>query len=174
MRSEICLESMVTVPGRGSADGRLLLEALYRRQTGEPLPPMARTVRGKPFFITGGWHFSISHTKSRVFCALAPFPVGLDAEALDRQVRPGLPEKILAPGELEDWKFGCCSRRTLLTYWVLKEAWLKYTGQGLCGYPRDLCFRLSVTGPRLEGHSAKFYLLEQENHILALCSGQRN
>lgn len=169
MRREIHLEVMPTTPGRGSADGALLLARLYRQVTGTAMPSVLRAERGKPCFASGTWHFSLSHTRRLVCCALAPFPVGLDAEGLDRPVRPGLAEKVLAPQELETWRAGGGRDRDLLTYWVLKEAWVKYTGQGLRGYPRDLCFTMTPEGPRLAGHDARFCLLEREGHILALC-----
>ena len=42
----------------GHEAGRELLARLYRRETGEELPPILKTPRGKPFFETGGWYFS--------------------------------------------------------------------------------------------------------------------
>ena len=51
--------------------GRQLLGQLYQEYTGREMPLIARTERGKPYFISGGLHFSISHSKAHVFCALA-------------------------------------------------------------------------------------------------------
>lgn len=167
MEPRICLGFAPTAPGRGSRDGLCLLEQLYGRVAGASMPRLLKTERGKPYFASGPWHCSITHTESLVCCALAPFPLGVDGERLDRKLRPGLPDKVLAPGELEDWRG---DSETLLTYWVLKEAYVKYTGQGLRGYPRDLCFRLPPGGPRLEGSDLWFRLLKHEDHILALCA----
>ena len=68
----------------GHEAGRKLLEALYREETGEALPNILLSVRGKPFFENSPYHFSISHTDRHAFCALSRRPVGIDAEELDR------------------------------------------------------------------------------------------
>ena len=47
----------------GHAAGRRLLAGLYRAETGEDLPEIRVTDRGKPYFPDSSWHFSISHTQ---------------------------------------------------------------------------------------------------------------
>lgn len=126
----------------GHDAGLRLLAALYRRETGNDLPPISRTERGKPLFSNSPLHFSISHTPRRAFCALSPVPIGIDAEETDRIVRPGLAGKILSPGELRQYNAAADKRRTLLTFWVLKEAAAKLSGEGLRGYPNHTDFTL--------------------------------
>ena len=84
----------------GHEAGRKLLEALYREETGEALPNILLSVRGKPFFENSPYHFSISHTDRHAFCALSRRPVGIDAEELDRAVRFSLVSRILSPASL--------------------------------------------------------------------------
>ena len=127
----------------GHEAGRVLLAELYRRATGEELPPVAVTSRGKPYFVDSPWHFSISHTKAHVFCALAKCPVGIDAEELDRKIDLRLADKILSPAERTEFDAAEDKRRALLTFWVLKEAAVKLTGEGLRGYPNNTAFSLS-------------------------------
>ena len=131
----------------GHEAGRMLLARLYREATGEDLPPIALTDRGKPYFENSPWHFSITHTRRHAFCVLARENVGLDAEELDRPLRPGLEEKILSPGELQRYRAAKDPRRALLALWVLKEAEAKYTGLGLQGYPNHTDF--SPDDPRV-------------------------
>ena len=129
--------------GRGGHEaGLALLERLYERHTGQSLPAIARTQRGKPYFVDSPLHFSISHTKKHVFCALSEMPVGIDAEELDRLVNPKLAEKILSPGELRQYEEAEDKNKALLTFWVLKEAAAKLSGEGLQGYPNHTDFRL--------------------------------
>lgn len=130
----------------GHEAGRALLAALYRTETGEELPPILVTDRGKPYFETGQWHFSISHTKRHAFCVLSKHPVGIDAEELDRKISLKLAEKILSPGEKVQFDAAGDKRRALLTFWVLKEAAAKLTGEGLRGYPSHTDFRLDDPG----------------------------
>ena len=104
--------------------GHEAARALLRRLCGDR--EIAVTRRGKPYFVGGGPHFSISHTKSRAFCVLSDCPVGIDA------------------GD---------QRLALLKLWVLKEAQAKATGEGLRGYPNKTDFR--PDDPRLsvmDGH----------------------
>ena len=128
------------LPGQGHAKGRELLENMYLEKFGRTMPPIAVTDRGKPYFTDGSAHFSISHTKRHVFCILKDHPVGLDAEEMDRQIDPGLAEKILSPEEKLRFQKAADPRTALLKLWVLKEADAKFTGQGLRGYPNHTDF----------------------------------
>ena len=131
-------------PGQtGHEAGRKLLEKMYRELTGEALPPIAVTERGKPYFTEGSLYFSISHTPRRVFCALAEYPVGIDAEEQDRQINLALANKILSPQEREQYELCRNKREALLIFWVLKEAAAKCSGEGLRGYPVNTNFFLN-------------------------------
>ena len=127
----------------GHDAGRGLLAALYREETGEDLPAITVKERGKPVFSDSPWHFSISHTRRHAFCALSQREIGIDAEELDRSIDLRLADKILSPGERAQFDAAPDKFRALLTFWVLKEAWVKRTGEGLRGYPNDTDFSLS-------------------------------
>ena len=130
-------------PGQTGHDaGWALLEALYREETGCPLPRVVRNHRGHPRFADSHLCFSIAHTDRHAFCVLAPRPVGIDAEELDRRVSLRLAQKILSPGEMEQFSRAADKRRALLTFWVLKEAAAKRSGLGLTGFPNHTSFRL--------------------------------
>ena len=131
----------------GHEAGRLLLQTLYRQTVGEEMPEILIMDRGKPCFADSSWHFSISHTKCHAFCVLSEKPVGIDAEELDRDIKPALAEKILSPGEKAQYDAAPDQRRALLRFWVLKEAAAKCTGEGLRGYPNHTDF--SLDDPRV-------------------------
>lgn len=132
----------------GHEAGRRLLERMYVQYTGRPMPPVLTEERGKPYFAQGGLHFSVSHTKRRVFCVLSPVPVGIDAEELDREIDLRLAEKILSPKELLRYREAADKRQALLRFWVLKEAAAKLSGEGLRGYPHGTDF--SPDDPRIQ------------------------
>ena len=132
----------------GHEAGRQLLEAMYRARTGNPMPEIRLTERGKPYFAEGDLHFSISHTKKRVFCALGDRPVGIDAEEADRDIDLRLAEKILSGAEMTRYQACPDKREALLRFWVLKEAAAKRTGEGLRGYPNHTDF--SPNDPRIQ------------------------
>lgn len=121
----------------GHEVGRELLEKAYRERTGEKLPPIEVTERGKPYFAGSALAFSISHTKHHAFCALSDHPVGIDAEEMDRNINLKLADKILSPAEKARFDG---SREMLLRFWVLKEAAAKLSGEGLNGYPNHTDF----------------------------------
>ncbi len=131
----------------GHEAGRALLAVLYREETGHELPPIAVKAGGKPYFPGSDWHFSISHTPRHAFCALSRREIGIDAEELDRNVKLALAEKILSPKEKAQFDAAPDKRRALLTFWVLKEARVKCTGEGLRGYPNGTDF--SLNDPRV-------------------------
>lgn len=135
--------------GRGGHEaGRELLARLYREEMGQDCPEIRITDRGKPFFIESSLHFSISHTKKHVFCALSHAPVGIDAEERDRGIDLRLASKILSPAEKARFDAAADQRDALLRLWVLKEAAAKYTGEGLRGYPNHTDF--SPDDPRIQ------------------------
>ena len=125
---------------RGHEAGRELLQRLYREETGENCPEIAVMERGKPYFVNSPWHFSISHTKKHVFCVLSDRPVGLDAEEADRKVDFRLTERILSETEKRRVDGAEDKRAALLRLWVLKEAAVKLTGEGLRGFPNQTDF----------------------------------
>ena len=134
------LDSMELHGRSGHEAGRILLAQLYRREIGEAMPPIEITPLGKPYFPGSPWHFSISHTRSRVFCVLSRKNVGMDAEELTREVKPSLAAKILSPEEKLRYEAAPDKPRALLAFWVLKEAEAKLTGKGLRLYPNHTNF----------------------------------
>ena len=140
---EFYLDSRTLDGKTGHEAGRELLAELYRRATGEALPPVAIADRGKPYFPDSDWHFSISHTKSHAFCALSRCPIGIDAEELTRKIDLRLADKILSASERAEFDAAEDQHRALLTFWVLKEAAAKLTGEGLRGYPNRTAFTLA-------------------------------
>ena len=152
-------------PGSGHREGRKLLEEMYLHHVGAPMPEILVTDRGKPYFADCNWHFSISHSKRHVFCALSQKKIGIDAEELDRNIRPELAEKILSPMERQQYDAADDKRLALLKFWVLKEAYAKYTGEGLKGYPNHTEFLLS--DPRVRQiQGCLMAVIEEDDHVI--------
>ena len=135
-------------PGQTGHDaGWALLEALYREETGCPLPRVVRNHRGHPRFADSHLCFSIAHTDRHAFCVLAPKPVGIDAEELDRPVRFSLAKRIFSPAEQLRFAAAANPQEAFLALWVLKEAAAKCSGLGLVGFPNQTDF--SPEDPRV-------------------------
>ena len=131
----------------GHRAGRQLLQKMYEEAFGKAMPEILVTERGKPYFQDSPVHFSISHTKKHVFCVLSDRPVGIDAEEMSRNIRPELAEKILSAYEKAQYEQAANRKEALLRFWVLKEAAVKCTGEGLQGYPNHTAF--SLDDPRV-------------------------
>jgi len=111
------------------------------------MPEIAVADGGKPHFLGSKLHFSISHSKSHAFCVLSPVPVGIDGEEKGRKINLRLADKILSPAERLRYEAAPEKADALLRLWVLKEASVKLTGQGLRGYPNHTDF--SPEDPRI-------------------------
>lgn len=138
-----------------------LLAKLWQAEFGEALPQIACTERGKPYFVDEKIHFSITHTKHNAFCAVSDVSVGIDAEELDREIKPALAEKILSPEEYVQYIAAEDKNRALMTFWVLKEAQAKCTGEGLRGYPNKTSF--SLGDPRVQERNGCLVAVIKEN-----------
>lgn len=109
--------------------GLRLLRLLYRAETGEDIPEIARTATGKPYFVDAPWHFSVSHTNNHAFCVLGTKRLGVDAEEQGRIVSEKMAQRFLSPQERE--RLGEDRQDALLRLWVLKEALAKCCGRGI-------------------------------------------
>ena len=135
----------------GHEAGRQLLTQLYEEMTGEPMPPIATTDRGKPYFTEGDLHFSVSHTEQRVFCVISHKNVGIDAEMIARRIDLKLADKILSPREKARFDAATDPDATLLQLWVQKEAYAKLTGRGWGSYLYETDFVPADT-KQIDGH----------------------
>ncbi|MCD7868145.1 MAG: 4'-phosphopantetheinyl transferase superfamily protein [Clostridiales bacterium] len=118
--------------------GEKLLERGLKREYGLTLAyePRAKGEHGKPFFTLQPWlHYNISHSGKYVVCLFADREVGIDvqqhkasnyARVLGRTVPEALAAEILGKEDPTEAFF---------TQWVMREAFIKWTGEGLS---RDL------------------------------------
>jgi 4'-phosphopantetheinyl transferase len=97
----------------------------------EPFPSISHTNLGKPFFSElPQLHFSLSHSENRIVCALDDRPVGLDIELIKPRQKE-LPNYALTQDEYGHFLTLGGDWSAFYTLWTKKEAWCKYTGEGL-------------------------------------------
>ncbi len=88
-------------------------------------------VRGKPYLVTApDIHFSISHSGGMAMCALHGEPVGADIEKA-RLVGKGVPERVMSEAEYRLYRDAEDRQTLFFQIWTLKEAFIKYSGEGL-------------------------------------------
>lgn len=106
----------------GSALGVSLLAAAYEDYIGGNLPFIKKLLSGKPIFADAPQlHFSVSHSRTHVLCALSDLPVGVDTQDF-RDTPPRFIEKLTTNEE-----------RRLLSFfdiWALRESLFKLVGEG--------------------------------------------
>lgn len=155
--------------GQPSRTAHALAGDAYRRLTGDPPPQIAKHPGGKPYFSAGPWHLSISHTRQVALCALSEQPVGLDAEQ-PRPVPENLMQRCLAEPELAVCRAAADPNAAFLRFWTLKEAYAKYDGCGIVGFPHRWCFALEGSLARLQGQGLWFQTLTAGDLTISVCS----
>ncbi len=124
--------------GRGKEARWLLSRALREIYGLGELPEIARLPRGKPWFPAAAHiRFNLSHSGSLALCAVSDGEVGVDMETV-RPRRAGLPRFALTPAEYAEYLQNGGTWEAFYTLWTRKEAWYKYTGEGIHPHPSKL------------------------------------
>lgn len=154
-----------TGPDASAAVRKLLARAFFRL-TGEAMPEIKIKPGGKPYWEGSRWHLGLCHTRQAVFCAISDGTVGLDAEKI-RPVSPATVSRVLSPEELRQFDG---SDEAFMQLWTLKEAYVKYTGTGLQGYPNQISFNVTGEVSRLSGGSLSFASLRYRDWMISVCT----
>ncbi len=95
----------------------------------------ARTEKGKPFAVNANAHFSISHSKDLVVCAVDDREIGVDVELI-REIEMRV-TKIACTEQDRDFIFEPHNENERILrffeVWTAKEAYFKYLGTGIEG-----------------------------------------
>lgn len=110
---------------------RLLRSALREEYGMDPVPVFGYGAHGKPF-LTGfpDIHFSLSHCRAAVACAVSDHPVGVDVEVTGRG-NERLFAYVLSESERALVRAAADPQEAFTRLWTRKEAFLKLTGSGL-------------------------------------------
>ncbi len=140
----------------------LLLKKALREEYGLTENPLFEYgPHGKPFIVGHPEiHFSLSHCREAVACAVSDRPVGIDVESVQRY-RESLAQytmsdeeqQLIAAAERPDVAF--------IRLWTMKEARLKLTGEGITNDLKSA----------LDGGSWQFTTVERldRNYIYTVC-----
>ena len=126
---------------RCTGAGLLLAHALKKHAPEQDVPPLtAAGANGKPYLPQlPEFQFNISHSGRWVICGAGNNPLGVDIEKVHRDIS-AVARRCYSQREL-----GCLQtlppdrqRSALIEIWVLKESYMKATGQGLRMPLKDL------------------------------------
>ena len=117
---------------RGSAAAYMLLrEALDEKYGISDAPVFGYGDYGKPFLQGAeGVHFSMSHCRRAVVCAVADFPLGVDVESL-RPYNGRLARYTMNDDELSRIESSPSPDVEFVRLWTMKEAVAKLSGRGI-------------------------------------------
>lgn len=107
----------------------------------------ARGEHGKPYVMNIPYHYSISHSGNYAVLAISDHPIGVDVEVIG-DFSAILARKCFNESELQYIAGNDPARRKSMMQqcffeiWTAKEAYLKYTGEGLAGGLDALSFGL--------------------------------
>lgn len=145
---------------RESATAFLLLADALRQEYGiSHIPPFTLTEHGKPSLSEYPHiHFSLSHCRNAVLCAIDSRPVGADIERL-RTFTPSLLRYTMSPSEQDTILHSPTPQLTFTELWTRKEALLKLTGQGVGSNMHDILLpqRLQDEGITITTHHTDDY-----------------
>ena len=107
-----------------------LLGAALAKDFGVRHAVIRRVGLGKPQLIHDFLHINISHCRGMAVAAAGTVPLGVDAE-VPRTVRDSLLEKVCTAEEIAQIKAADDENHMFARFWTLKEAYAKYTGEGI-------------------------------------------
>ena len=140
----------------------VLLQRALREEYGiNEVPEFVYNEFGKPSFSNLPIHFSLSHCKNAVACAISNHNIGIDVESIV-PYNPDVARRVCTADELEILEQ--CSNKDVefIKLWTAKEAISKYEGMGL-----SLPFA-EVTISRYLIHSEHY---ADKNYFSTVCYG---
>lgn len=109
----------------------LLKRALHDEYGIDGNPVFSYGEHGKPFLTDyPGIHFSLSHCREAVACAVSTKPVGIDVESV-REYKEGLARYTMSDDELQQILSADRPDVAFTRLWTMKEAVLKMAGTGI-------------------------------------------
>ena len=124
--------------GKNKKNALLSLSALALLHRAGADGTLSYDENGRPYFCDRMCDFSITHTQNHVFCAVIdgenePMRIGIDAEDINRPDLANLEKMASRWFSQNEQKAFLASptKETFLRIWTRKEAYSKYTGEGL-------------------------------------------
>lgn len=140
-------------------------EVLLSYALKKALPLEVKRQKGGKPYLESSPHFSVSHSGNLVVCALSHDIIGVDIEK-QRAVNPKISAKIYSPSESPSDDIN-----ELLKTWVLKESYVKMTGEGL----KRSFNTITIKDFALYDKSAYFHFekILDNNYYLSVCTKEK-
>ena len=170
-RREAALRYMREIDRKLSLAAFLLLMEGLEKEYGITEPPvLAFGPHGKPFLRDyPGIHFNLSHCARAVLCVISDAPVGCDVEAVVSPLDMDLVRHCCSPEEQAAILASDHPEAAFCTLWTRKEAFLKWTGEGLTDHLPELLSSPEAAAARFETRVSP-----DASFVYTLCQGNFN
>ena len=108
----------------------LLEECLKELDAIDEYEKIVEDKNGHWSFTNSSIYFSISHSDETVLVVASRFPIGCDIEKV-HDTKFEIAEKFFLPSEIKNIKQSSHPDLAFLSYWTIKESYLKLLGKGL-------------------------------------------
>lgn len=149
----------------------MLLRDILREYFNISAPAFYSDEKGKPHLVEDKLHFSLSHQGDYVACAVDEKPVGIDIGQI-RKVELPLINRVCTEDELcyvlgssEETNDKVWDR--FMRIWTAKEAYLKYTGEGITGGLKSVSL---ADKEGIKKHPAQNLILQQITEQDYICT----
>ena len=130
----------------------LLMEGLEREYGLSGPPVLAFGANGKPFLADHPEiHFNLSHCPRAALCVLGEQALGCDIEAVPGELDWDVCRHCFNEAEQESIRTAANPLLAFTEHWTRKEAYLKWTGEGLCDDLPGLFERAAGSGSTAAG-----------------------
>ena len=137
-----------------------LLQRALREQYGiTEIPEFVYNEFGKPSLSNLPIHFSLSHCKDAIACAVSDHNIGIDVESI-APYNPDVARRVCTVAELEMLEQSENKDLEFIKLWTIKEAISKYEGMGLS---------LPFCKIKTENYAVASKILDNSNCIISVC-----
>ncbi|MBQ9079947.1 MAG: 4'-phosphopantetheinyl transferase superfamily protein [Clostridia bacterium] len=124
-----------------------------------------RAEHGKPYLVDyPNIHFSLSHSGEMVMCAVADAPIGCDIQRI-QGAHISVAKRFFTSDEQKHIYMSDDAQTEFVRIWVLKESYVKLTGDGIAACPLTSFEVLSTKSP----NNAVFYEYCLSGYRAAVC-----
>lgn len=138
----------------------VLLREAVKEEFGEEVQEFEYNQFGKPFLKGNPLHFSLSHCKTAVACAVSKSEIGVDLETV-RDFDERLTARVLTDTELNLLQSAEDPKELFFKFWTQKEAVSKFEGVGL-----------GLVLKKLELSNYLLHSERREDFVLSVCYGK--
>ena len=168
-RREAALRYVREIDRKLSLAAFLLLQEALEKEYGITQPPeLSFGPHGKPFLRDYPYiHFNLSHCSRAALCVVSDVPVGCDVETVQKTLDMDLCNHCCSPLELQEILSSTHPEQAFCALWTRKEAFLKWTGEGLTDRLPDL-----LSSPEAAAAHFETRLSPDATFAFTLCRGK--